>query len=137
VNKLVAGFRNLLLALGVLFAVFASLVSDSLGLSLFFGATAAGFLTLAGLVALAANMPPLPPFVLPPRSTWQERLHRARRGDRMARLETIEAFDRIMGDSPIQERGLLRDRRMELSSLGRKDFDAFLRQQLSLGEERT
>ena len=134
-NRLVAGFRNFLLVLGILFAALAVLVSDSVGLSLLFGATAAGFLTIAGLASLAAAMPPLPPFVLPPRSAWQEKVHRARRGDRLARLEAIEAFDRILGDAPVQEHGLLRDRRMELSSLNRKEFDAFLRRELGLAEE--
>lgn len=127
--------RNLFLLLGIVFAVGASLVSDSLTLSLEAGAAAAAFLSLAGLVALAARMPSLPPFVLPPRSAWQDRVHRSLIGDRLARLEVLESLDRIHGEGALEGSPLLRDRREELSSLNRSRFHDFLRSEIQRAED--
>lgn len=129
--------RNALLLGGVVFAVAASLTPDNRDASLELGATAAAFLALTGLVSLASRMPSLPPFVLPPRSTWQDRVHRARSGDRLARLEMLEALDRIEGEGTTFTGPLLRDRRQELGELSRADFDTFLSAELQRAEDLT
>lgn len=118
--------------LGIGFAVLAAFVADDTTLSLGFGATAAGFLTLAGLVALALRMPPLPPFVLPAGSLWQERVRQALEGNSLSRLQVLESLEGA-GITTGGEKagGWLLDRREEIVAMSRREFDQLLRSEVA------
>ena len=116
---------------GIAFAVLAALMADNLPLSLGFGAVAASFLTLAGLAALAFRMPSLPPLILPPTSLWQGRVRQALAGDGLARLTILESLSAAApGGRGADGRPVL-DRRDEVLSLPRRDFDQLVRSEVA------
>lgn len=118
--------RKFLLAVGILFAVLATLDVDQTSTSLLFGAAAAAFLTLAGLLALAVRMPSLPPFVLPQPSLWQTRVRQARAGDGLARLHLLEALEAAATAGGMHDEHRVLDRREEVLAMSRRDFDELL-----------
>lgn len=136
-NRSLRAVMGLLIALTVLLALGAFLTSDDLGLSLALGGGAVAFMSIAGLVALANRMPPLPPFVLAPTSIWQGRVARSLAGDRLARLEVLESLDRVQGASAAAGPGvpLHRHRQESLTRLSRSEFSAFLQRELQRAED--
>ncbi|MDE1821665.1 MAG: hypothetical protein KGJ23_11765 [Euryarchaeota archaeon] len=130
-SRLESAALKVLIFLGVVSAVLAALEIDSTDLSLLFGAVAAAFLTLAGLVALAFRMPYLPPLVLPEASLWQTRVRQAYAGDGLARLhilEALEAADTAGTSTPVRR---VLDRREEVLGFSRKEFNLLLRDEVA------
>ncbi len=128
--------RRSILAIGILFAVLASLEVDNTSMSLEFGATAAAFLTLAGLLALAVRMPSLPPLILPQTSLWQTRVRQARDGDGLARLHILEALESAATAGGLVDEHHLLDRREEVLGLPRKEFEELLTREVQRIEAR-